>query len=355
MKSAGYVIKTPKYYTMSLNKLALIRYKTLDYCLSNRGRKWTLEDLIEKVNDTLYEYEGIKEGVSKRTIQLDLQTMRSEKLGYNAPIIVVDKKYYTYEDPKFSITKSKINPSDIEKMHEIVGVLKQLNGFSYFDEMSELITKLENNIYRNKQEGKIYIQFESNHLLKGLNYINQLYQATLQRTALLIQYQSFKAKQPQEGIYYPYLIKEYRNRWFLIAKPKRSPVLLTLALDRMLSVQELPKEPFFSYPDVDFDHYFDDVIGVTKSEKDRPSTVVLQVDKATAPYILTKPLHKSQQVLKEEENSIMLSIEVILNFELEREILGFGETMKVLAPRNLVNRIKHKLQKAMELYEKKDE
>jgi len=72
---------------MSLNKLALIRYKTIDYCLRNRARKWTLENLIEKVSEALYEYEGIRGGVSKRTIQLDLQTMRSDKLGYNAPIV----------------------------------------------------------------------------------------------------------------------------------------------------------------------------------------------------------------------------------------------------------------------------
>lgn len=77
---------------MPINKLALIRYKTIDNCLQNRFRKWTLEDLMESVSETLYEYEGITQGISKRTIQLDLQNMRSEKLGYNAPIIVTDRK-----------------------------------------------------------------------------------------------------------------------------------------------------------------------------------------------------------------------------------------------------------------------
>lgn len=81
---------------MSINKLALIRYKTIDECLKNRFRNWTLDDLIDKVSDALYEYEGIDSGISKRTIQLDIQNMRSEKLGYNAPIIVVDRKFYTY-------------------------------------------------------------------------------------------------------------------------------------------------------------------------------------------------------------------------------------------------------------------
>ena len=90
---------------MSVNKFALIRYKTIDRCLQNRFRKWTLDDLIEKVSEALYEYEGIK-GVSKRTIQSDLQLMRSDKLGYNAPIIVKEKKYYSYEKAGYSLSGS---------------------------------------------------------------------------------------------------------------------------------------------------------------------------------------------------------------------------------------------------------
>ena len=79
---------------MPANRNALIRYKTIDACLKNRFRRWTLEDIIEKVSDTLYEYEGMDKGISRRTIQADIQMMRSDKLGYFAPIVVLDKKYF---------------------------------------------------------------------------------------------------------------------------------------------------------------------------------------------------------------------------------------------------------------------
>ena len=75
---------------MSQNKNALIRYKTIDKCLQNQYRQWTLEDLIEACSEALFEYEGRENSVSKRTIQMDIQLMRSEKLGYNAPIVVYD-------------------------------------------------------------------------------------------------------------------------------------------------------------------------------------------------------------------------------------------------------------------------
>jgi predicted DNA-binding transcriptional regulator YafY len=336
---------------MSVNKLALIRYRTLDECLKNRFRKWTLDDLIEKVSDALYEYEGISSGISKRTIQGDIQLMRSDKLGYNAPIIIVEKRFYTYADASYSITKMPINNADLEKMKEIVSVLKHMNGFSYFDEMSDMIAKLENNLNKSTRKTGNHIQFESNQLLKGLEHITPLYKSILNKTSLLIEYKSFKAEKSQQNIYFPYLLKEYRNRWFLIAKARRGRVLLTMALDRIIEFREIPDEPYIDYDGVNFDRYYDDLIGVTKSEKDRPCKVILHLDAENAPYILTKPMHASQKVLNQDENGVLVRLDVVLNFELEREILGFGEHVKVMSPRILASRIKSRLRKAVAVYE----
>ena len=66
---------------MPVNRNALIRYKTIDNCLRNPYRRWTLEDLVDACSDALYEYEGIDKGISKRAVQMDIQMMRSEKPG----------------------------------------------------------------------------------------------------------------------------------------------------------------------------------------------------------------------------------------------------------------------------------
>lgn len=335
---------------MSINKLALIRYRAIDECLGNRYRKWTLDDLIIRVSEKLYEYEGIKGGISRRTIQADIQLMRSDKLGYNAPIIVRDKKYYEYEDPSYSITKAPINSNDVGKLKQVVSVLKQLNGFSYFDEMSDMIARLENNLNKASNAHENYIQLESNSMLKGLQHIMPLHDAIAHKRTLLLEYKSFKAATAQQSIYYPYLLKEYRNRWFLICKPKKTKALLTLALDRILQFQEAPNEPFIPYEGVSFDRYYSDLIGVTKNEQDRGQKVILFVNKDNAPYVLTKPLHASQQVLNEDDKGIIIRIDVVLNFELEREILGFGEFVKVLAPRILASRIKKRIKANLQHY-----
>lgn len=340
---------------MSTNKAALIRYKTIDHCLRQTHRKWTLSDLIERVSDALYEFEGIHSGVCKRTIQSDIQVMRSNKLGYQAPIVVLKRKYYTYEDANYSISNSPLTPYDMEKMKEAVDILKHLNGFAHFEEMSDMIVRLESNMAKQEPEAAPSIQLESNNLLKGLHWISQLHRAIREKIPLLITYQSFKSTQAIEAVYYPYLLKEYRNRWFLIAKPKKGSALLTLALDRISDVAEMAKSDFRPYEGVSFDRYYADTIGVSKSERDRGQRVILKVDARNTPYIETKPLHSSQVILdKDAQGNSTIRLDVVLNFELEREILGFGECIEVLSPIRFRNRIASRLARAQRQYASPD-
>jgi len=335
---------------MSFNKLALIRYKTIDECLRNRGRKWTLENLIEKVSEALYEYEGILDGVSKRTIQLDIQMMRSDKLGYNAPIVVVDRKYYTYEDKDYSIMKNSLSSQDLDKLSDIVKLLKQFKGFDYFEDIGAMVGRLEGKILQQKNQTQAFIDFEKNELLKGLEWIDPLLKAIKNRTCLNIHYQSFKAKEASTFPVHPYLLKEYRNRWFLLCKTGDRNGVTIYALDRMQAVEEnLLAE--YTEAEIDVIHFFDDVIGVTKTLGALPISIVLQIDQENMPYVLTKPLHSSQQILQKDETGMTIRIDVVVNYELEREIMGFGEHMKVLAPKFLQKRIAKRFGKSLLNYE----
>ena len=108
---------------MPANKNALIRYKTIDRCLRNRYRRWTLDDLVDACSDALFDMEGIAKGVCARTVQMDIQIMRSDKLGYNAPIVVYDKIYYTYADPDYSITEMPLSMDDCLLIKEAIALL----------------------------------------------------------------------------------------------------------------------------------------------------------------------------------------------------------------------------------------
>ncbi len=335
---------------MPVNRNALIRYKTIDKCLQNRFRKWTLEDLIDACSDALYEYEGIDKGVSKRTVQSDIQMMRSDKLGYNAPIIVLEKKYYTYEDPNYSITNIPLTEQDLGKLTEVVELLRQFKGFSHFRELDGMVQKLEDHVHTQKTKQRPIIDFEKNENLKGLTYLDGLYQAILHKRVLRIKYQSFKARLPQEFLFHAYLLKEFNNRWFLLGVKGERRDIMTLALDRIENIETDDSVHYIENEDFDPVKHYKHTVGVTVNEGSKVETVEIFIDQYNAPYVLTKPLHHTQEVLEMNEQGVIIRIEVVLNFELERLIFGFAEGMEVIKPERLRKRMMNKFERGMRNY-----
>lgn len=336
---------------MAQNKNALIRYKTIDKCLQNKYKEWTLDDLIDACSDALYEYEGRDVNVSKRSIQLDIQMMRSDKLGYNAPIVVYNKKYYKYEDESYSITNIPLTENDMNVLSETVEMLKQFKDFSLFSELGGIIQRLEDKVYTEKTHQASIIHLDKNENLKGLEHLDVLYQAILKELCLTITYQSFKARVSSDIPFQPYILKEFNNRWFVVGRKNKSEPILTLALDRISKINiNLDKE----YVKTDFngDEYYQNTIGVTVMNDESLQEVHFKLDPRNAPYADTKPFHHSQKVVEKlADGSVIFSINVHLNFELERLILGFGESIKIIKPRRLRNRIKRKLMLAAGKYE----
>ncbi|MCW3788173.1 helix-turn-helix transcriptional regulator [Plebeiibacterium sediminum] len=335
---------------MPVNRNALIRYTTIDKCLRNKYRKWTLDDLIEACSNALYEFEGIDKGVSKRTIQMDIQNMRSEKLGYNAPIIVTDKKYYAYEDPEYSITQLPLSEQDLEKLGDAVEILKQFKSFSHFKEMTGLIQKLENKIHIEQTQDRPIIHMDKNEDLKGLEHLNGLYDAIQKKKVLKIDYQSFKARNSQRIYFHPYLLKEFNNRWFLIGRKNKGSHIVTFALDRIISFEQEKNIKFIDTESFHPDNYYENIIGVTLNEGLLPRVVKLFIDRSNAPYVITKPLHWSQKIIEKTDKGIIISIKVIPNFELERLLLGFGSSLEVLSPPLLRKKMGKIVEKAYKLY-----
>jgi len=336
---------------MAQNKNALIRYKTIDKCLQNSYRRWTIIDIIDACSDALYEYEGKESAVSKRCIQNDIAMMRSDKLGYNAPIIVYEKKYYKYDDPEYSITNIPVTGEDIKVLGEAIAILKQFKEFSIFDELGGIIQKLEDVVYTEEHQQLPIIFLEKNEQLKGLEYLEILYQAILKKIAVNIEYQSFKADKPTSFVFYPYILKEYNNRWFVIGKKFEDRKITTFALDRIVSIAFEWNSPYVEDA-FDGSAFYKNTIGVTVMGDNALIDARIRVDVSNAPYVLTKPFHKSQQLLEQyDDGSILIGLSVHLNYEFERLLLGFGKSLEVVAPRRLRNRIKANLKKAAEKYD----
>jgi predicted DNA-binding transcriptional regulator YafY len=320
-------------------------------------RKWTLQDLIDVVSEAIYENGGIDKGISRRSIQMDIQLMRSDQLGYNAPIIVVGKKYYTYENPNYSITKIPLNDQDLARMNEAVEVLKQFKGFSHFTSLNEVVQKLEDHVYAAAHHTQSVIEFEKNERLRGLEYLDMLYQSIIHKKAINVDYQSFKAKEAHAFEFHVWWLKEFRNRWFAVGVKStnndkgKGRTIMHLALDRISALELLDSALYIENDSIIATEYYKYVIGVTVSHNIRPSNVRLWVNSEHAPYILTKPMHHSQVMVQNGKDGAIINIYVQLNLELEREILGYGDGMIVLSPESLRRKIQRKLQKGVSSYD----
>lgn len=335
---------------MAQNKNALIRYKTIDKCLQNKYRQWTLDDLIEACSEALYEFEGKQNTVSRRTIQLDIQIMRSEKLGYNAPIEVYDKKFYRYADEDFTITDIPLTETDINVLTETVSMLKQFKDFSLFADVSDILHRLEDKIYAEKSHTHPIIHLDKNEKLKGLHFLDSIYQAIVKKVVLTITYKSFKSVIESTFQFYPLLLKEFNNRWFLIGKRNIDQPIINLALDRIISLDFDFSKDFITI-NFDPETYYKNIIGVTVNTGVQPRVIQLWIDGKNAPYVITKPLHTSQRLLKtNNDGSIIINLFLIENYELERLLLGFGDSLEVIKPERLRNRIKAILERSVKQY-----
>lgn len=338
---------------MPLNRATLIRISTIDRCLQNHYRRWTINDLIDACTDALAEYEGRVNPVSRRTFQNDLALMRSDRLGYNAPIVVRDNKYYEYEDPDFSITHLPLNDEGLDALNSALDILRQLQGFPQLASSIDIISKLNEQISRHTGSFVPAMDLEYVPGYKGAQFIGTIYDAVRKQQTIVIEYQSFKARQPETLTVYPYLLKEYRNRWFLICEKStnHAPQVNIFALDRIQSVAIDKVHPFKKCVDFDPEHFFDDTIGVTKGISDKARRVVIKVDRQQAPYVESKPFHKSQKVeLRFRDGGIQISLKVVINNELERLILGYGGHVEVIAPPEFRDRVAESVSKAAAHY-----
>ncbi|MCH5213746.1 MAG: WYL domain-containing protein [Muribaculaceae bacterium] len=337
---------------MPQNKNALLRYRTIDRCLRNTGRRWTLQDLVDACSDALYEYEGKQDLVSVRSVQRDIEMMRSDKLGYEAPIEVYDRKYYRYADPEYSISNRQLSQEDINVLNRTIDLLRDFDEFDPMHEMADVVNRLQDKIAAASQRRRI-VSFERNPDLKGIQFLNPLYDIIASRTTVNINYRSFNARQASEFILFPYLLKEFNNRWFLFGSRAGDMKLFNLALDRIEDFHPCADIPFKDNPDFG-DDYFDDVVGVTKHDRLEKATVRFIANNQHASYILTKPIHSSQKLIsknKEDGSMTFELVDILLNTELYKAFLSFGDGIQILAPKSAVRHLRKIFHEALKKYD----
>lgn len=322
---------------MATNKNAVIRYQALDKCFSNFQKKYFIEDLVEACNDALSEYDSQTSGVQRRQVMDDISFMR-DSLGYAAPIESIRegrRVYYRYDDPDFSINKAPLNAGEAQQLIDSITMLNRFKNMPGFEWIEEVIKKLEVSFKLNSTTSEV-IGFDRNIDLKGLReFFTPLFEAIVAKQALLIKYVPFKTP-AFEKVVSPYYLKQYNNRWYLMCRSEGK--IWTFALDRIESVK-ISIEPYIPNRDIDFNEFFEDIVGVTHPEGVVETKVVLQVADDYVGYFTTKPIHGTMHT---RPNNVF-EFSLIPNYELETFIVSHSDKIKVLEPESLKLSVKKRL------------
>ena len=212
---------------MPVNKNAYLRYQILDQCFSNKYRKFSFDDLVNFVSEKL----GYN--ISPRQIRDDIANLR---IGpYYAPIKATrfdgKKCFYRYTDSDFSIFKNELTTEEVTNLRSTIEMLNRYRGIPANAWLEEVISNLE---YRFgvKANSENLISFEQNDMLKGLEHLSGLIDATINHQTIELSYQSY-GKDKRQILVYPYYIKQYNGRWFLFGMNDAKKRIESYALDRI--------------------------------------------------------------------------------------------------------------------------
>lgn len=182
-------------------------------------------------------------------------------------------------------------------------------------------------------------------------YLPTVLEAIRDSVKLCFTYASFARSRPETKILFqPYFLKRYKQRWYMIGLQEKRNSIRTYALDRIREMQ-IVRETFEKPGSITLEKLFGNIVGVTTSLADI-KTVKLQTTPTQAKYFRALPLHPSQEEEVHDTFSIF-TYRLQLNYELAHEILGLGESVKVLEPPELRAMVVTELRNMLSLYDKK--
>lgn len=341
----------------------MTRYALIDKILANRHKAYSIQDITNELAEKLPGFG--QEPVSKRCVEKDLNY-----LEFDSPFDIEIEEYWVgapdkngksyskrcirYLDPTFSIFKPKLTEDEKTVLTTALDTLGSFDGLENFEWLSDLKGRLE------LEEHQPIISFSKN-ILDNSTLIARLFTSIKLKQVISLEYHTFEDSNVRIVEVCPYLLKEYNNRWSLIAAACDTGKILTFPLDRIdeFSISYIQK--YISAPK-DFDEYFEDIIGVTYNNDAPLEEVIFWVSDKSKDYVLTKPIHGSQILIRgSREVDLHAQYPKLLggnyfrikcreNYELIRELISFGPELIVVAPMHIVEKIEDRLKLMINYY-----
>jgi hypothetical protein len=343
---------------MPQNKNFQKRITILDECFASRTGAFTLDKLIEVVQEKL------DVSVSRKTIQNDIRYIRetiesdhsqntdfSENPVFIPKIFEGKKTIFKYADENLALGYQLLSKSDQDQLEETLAILSRYRNREDFFWLDELFPRIEASFNLVHEDYNGLISYQSNRDYSGQSWVGKLYNQLVRGKILTIEYKSFKDVKSYLRKIHPYHLKQYNDRWFLFGfeESEKYTGITNLALDRIIGITETTEN--IQPNETDWGDYFDEMIGVSRPVNEEPIEIKLRFSSIRIPYVTTKPIHGASQRLDSTdiENRTII-VNLIPNNEFYQLLLSFGKDLEVLEPNFMRKELKVHAQKMLEYY-----
>ena len=191
-------------------------------------------------------------------------------------------------------------------------------------------------------KGKADVMFFEPRRARGLEHLNGLIHAITQKKVLSFTYQKFWENEKSSKVVMPYALKEFKNRWYLLAADYQAKnpsfFLKTYGLDRISDLNI--SNTSFKREDVDIEKAYKNSFGIISTLGKETQEILLKFDREQANYVKALPLHHSQTVIAENEAETIFRVSLVPTYDFQREILSYGKRVQVLAPESFIQELK---------------
>jgi predicted DNA-binding transcriptional regulator YafY len=296
-------------YLLIIKKLKSKPYATLEELQRYIDNK---TDYLQMQDDTL------NMGFSKRTFQRDMKEIKN-LFGIDIEYSRTNKGYF--------INQNEMDNMNFQRMMEAFDMFNSLNM---------------------AQDLSPFIHLEKRRP-QGTENLYGLLHAIKNKLQIRFDYEKFWEEEISHRMAEPYGLKEFNNRWYVMAKDCKDGNVKSFALDR-LSNLEITRTGFEFPGTYNVDENYRFCFGIISPNDEAPQDIILSFDPFQGKYIKTLPLHETQEVLIDNEEELQIKLKLCVTQDLIMELLSFGDDMKVLKPESLAEKIKKAHQKAFQQY-----
>jgi len=166
-----------------------------------------------------------------------------------------------------------------------------------------------------------------------------LLHAIKNRLLIKFDYRKFWDEEVRRRHVEPYALKEFKNRWYLMARDRKDDPIKSFGLDR-LSELDITSQKFL-YPDnFSVEEYFRFSFGIICPNDEKPQDIILSFDPFQGKYIMTLPLHHTQEIIIDNSEELRIKLKLYLTHDLLMELLSHGANLKVIEPKSLTKQVK---------------